>query len=197
MKPIIGLTGGIGSGKSYVGRFFNQFDIPIYLADKEAKRLMIQDPVLKSSIKSLLGKDSYHRNGRPNRPYIAQLVFNNKKLLKSLNKLVHPAVQADFRSWANQQKAPYAIEESALLFEIKAGDKFDKIILVTAPKDIRINRVIKRDNVTKERVLNRMKNQLSDQKKIPLSDFVIINDGKEDIAKQVQKIHNQILKLIK
>jgi len=193
-KLKVGLTGGIGSGKSYIAGFFEKLGIPIYFADKEAKLLMIKNKSLKADIKQLLGFDSYHQNGRPNRPIIASKVFNDKKLLKKLNALVHPAVQNDYAQWSDIQKAPYTIEESAILFEIGADNKFDKTVLVTADKETRIKRVLKRDKTPRKAIESRMKNQLSDEKKIPLADFIIVNDGTSDMAELVLEIHNKILK---
>ena len=115
----MGLTGGIGSGKSFVAKRFELLGVPVYYADKEAKRLMYQDSQLKSSIKTLLGKKAYHNNGRPNRSYIAKKIFNDKDLLGGINKLVHPAVKLDFEIWAEQQHSKYVLEESALIFEHK------------------------------------------------------------------------------
>lgn len=192
----IGLTGGIGSGKSFIARIFESLDIPVYYADTEAKRLMLKNKLLKNKIKDLLGIEAYHRNGRPNRAYIAGKIFNDSKLLKKMNGLVHPAVRKDFEIWSENQNSPYVIEESALLFEIKSQQQFDKIVLVIADVEERIRRVIKRDKTTRDSVLLRMKKQLKDEKKIPLADFVIDNSGNKSILRQVYKIHKKILKNI-
>ncbi len=190
----IGLTGGIGSGKSYVAKKFEALGIPVYYADARAKILMYRSPSLKSEIKNLLGKEAYHNNGRLNRPVVAQKIFNDKKLLKKLNGIVHPAVYHDFVAWADLQKAPYVLEESAIIFESKIQARFDKVILVTADKALRIQRVVKRDRTNPEQIKSRMKNQLSDEKKIPLADFVIYNNG-DNLDEEILDIHNQILKL--
>lgn len=192
-----GLTGGIGSGKSYVAKQFMSFGIPVYFADKEAKRLMIQDKSLKNQIKELLGQDSYHRNGRLNRAYVASKIFEDKKMLKGINKLVHPAVKADFTRWAEEQVAPYVLEESAIIFENKLHKYFDQVILVTADEDLRIDRVMKRDKSSRNQVLARMKQQLPDKKKIPLANFIIYNNEDQSLLKQVKAIHEALLKLAK
>ena len=193
----VGLTGGIGSGKSYVAKKFAALGIPVYYADTEAKRLMIQDKILKSEIKVLLGQAAYYRNGRLNKPYVARKIFNDQKLLAGINNLVHPAVKRDFMSWADSQVSKYVIEESAILFENGLDKSFDTIILVTAEKDLRIRRVIKRDKVTKEQVIARMNQQLTDEKKLPLAKFVVVNNEDSDIISQISSIHKEILSLIK
>lgn len=190
----VAITGGIGSGKSYVARIFETKKIPVYYADKEAKRLMFRDLELKSQIKSLFGKKAYHSNGRLNRPFIASKVFQDSALLAKLNKIVHPAVARDFQTWSNNQKALYVIEESAIIFEIGGQKNFDKTILVTADKATRIRRVIKRDKATKAQVEARMKKQWSDKKKIKLADYIISNNDGDDILKQIESIHKKIIK---
>lgn len=195
----VGLTGGIGSGKSFVAGLFELYNIPVYYADKEAKRLMYRDKALKDSIKRLLGSDSYHNNGRLNRAYISRKIFNDKSLLKKMNALVHPAVKADFSNWALKQRAPYVLEESAIIYENKLNPHFDKVILVTADKEVRIERVMQRDGLTAEQVESRMKNQFSDKKKVSLADFVIENNGpgKNGLIMQIDKVHKEIISLIR
>jgi dephospho-CoA kinase len=141
----VGITGGIGSGKSTVARIFESIGIPVYYADKEAKRLMNKNQSLKQDIRILLSNQAYHKNGRLNRKYIAERVFKDKALLEQLNNLVHPAVRNDFESWAELQESSYVLEESALVFEIEGQSYFDATILVIADKETRIERVIKRD----------------------------------------------------
>ena len=193
----VGLTGGIGSGKSYVAKRFAALGIPIYYADKEAKRLMIQDKTLKADIKELLGTEAYYKNGRLNKLYVAGKIFKDKKLLAGINNLVHPAVKRDFLDWSDRQEAKYVIEESAILFENGLDKSFDTIILVTADKDLRISRVIRRDKVTKEQVIARMNQQLTDEKKLPLAKFVVVNNEESDLSSQISSIHKEILSLIK
>lgn len=193
----IAITGGIGSGKSFVGKLFSVFDIPIYHADKEAKILMNHNSDLKHSLKQLLGKKAYHSNGRLNRAYVASLVFSDKKLLKQMNAIVHPAVRQDFENWSLQQTADYVLEESAIVFEAGLAQFFDAVILVTANEKLRINRVIKRDKMSRSQVKARIKNQWPEEKKKKLADFIILNDGTKSLLQQVKEVHNNILKLQK
>ena len=190
----VGLTGGIGSGKSFVAKRFELLGVPVYYADKEAKRLMYQDSQLKSSIKALLGIKAYHNNGRPNRPYIAKKIFNDKDLLGGINKLVHPAVKLDFEIWAEQQHSKYVLEESALIFEHKMTH-FDAVILVTASKEVRIKRVMKRDGATEAQIESRMNQQLPDSAKRERADYVLVNEGLDMISldNKVKEIHKSLL----
>ena len=190
----VGLTGGIGSGKSFVAKRFEIMGVPVYYADKEAKRLMYQDQLLKADIKDLLGVEAYHRNGRLNRPYIAQKIFKDKTLLTGINGLVHPKVKLDFEEWANKQQSNYVLEESAIIFENKMNH-FDATVLVIAPKAIRLQRVMKRDGITRKQVENRMNQQLPDEKKLKLADYVIENDGTSisNLDKQIKEIHKSLL----
>lgn len=188
---IVGLTGGIGSGKSTIAKMFEKLGVPVYIADKEAKMLMHKNLALKQNIVNLLGEESYHEEGL-NRKFIADKVFNDKQLLEALNKLVHPAVGKHFEEWKNCQVGPYVVKEAAILFENEGYKKCDFTILVTAPQDIRVERVMKRDNVTREEVLSRIKNQWDDTQKIPLADFVIVNKELQDTECQVRKIHHKI-----
>ena len=192
---IVGLTGGIGSGKSFVARKLHDFGIPIYFADKEAKRLMNSSSDLKQKVKDLLGKSAYHRNGRLNRAFVGQAIFGDPKLLKAINNLVHPAVKDDFLSWTSDQKAPYVIEESAIIFENSLNPGFDCTILVVVDKEERIRRVMSRDKTTREQVLSRMKRQWSDEKKIPLADYIIDNNCTDikDLEVQLEKLHKALL----
>lgn len=191
---IVGLTGGIGSGKSTVGSMFQKLGVPIYNSDLEAKRLMASSEKIKKDIEALLGKDSY-KNGQLNKDYIAKLVFNDKKLLKDLNNIVHPVVRHDFKSWCKRQKAPYVIQEAAIIFENGNQEFYDKIILVTAPRNIRIQRVVDRDGISADAVMQRIDNQWPDQEKEKLSDFVIENIGLEATEREVSRIHHKLLKI--
>jgi dephospho-CoA kinase len=190
----VGITGGIGSGKSTVARIFESIGIPVYYADKEAKRLMNKNQSLKQDIRILLSNQAYHKNGRLNRKYIAERVFKDKALLEQLNNLVHPAVRNDFESWAELQESSYVLEESALVFEIEGQSYFDATILVIADKETRIERVIKRDKSNRNAVIDRMNNQLSDEIKIPLADHIVSNNGDKSLIEQVLKIHRQLIK---
>ena len=190
MKPQtvrLGLTGGIGSGKSTVAKMFEELGIPIYEADKRAKELQNQEP-LKAKIKEVFGADIYIGN-ELNRKALAQIVFTNKENLEQLNQIVHPAVAIDFDHWLSSQTSEYIIKEAAIIFEIKAESQYDKVILVTAPKDVRIGRVMQRDSAKKKDVEARIKNQLSDKEKMKMADFVISNIDLQETRKQVEQIH--------
>mgnify|MGYP003385552304 CR=1 FL=1 len=188
----IGLTGGIGSGKTTVAEVFAQLGIAIYLSDDRAKALMVSDEELKSDIISLFGEESYDV-GQLNRPFIASKVFSDKKELEKLNALVHPALKKDFDLWCNEQTSPYVLKEAAILFESGANKGLDKVILVEAPKEMRLSRVMNRDSVSSDSVLARMEVQWSDERKKLLSDYVILNDDKCSVLEQVLKIHNELV----
>jgi len=188
----VGITGGIGSGKTTVCMVFETLGIPVYYADKQAKLLMNNNTKLKSSIAEYFGKDIYS-NDELNRRKLAEIVFNNKTALEKLNSLVHPAVAHDFECWLSKQKSHYVLEEAAIIFESNITHRFDKIILVTAPDQIRIERVCFRDSITPETVRERMNNQWSDDKKIALADYIIYNDNIRLLTHQILDIHKQLL----
>ncbi|WP_047415324.1 dephospho-CoA kinase [Cellulophaga sp. Hel_I_12] len=192
---VVGLTGGIGSGKSTVAELFEALGVPVYSSDKEAKKLMTRKKIRKQ-ISSLLGEKAY-LEGELNRQFIAAKVFNNASLLGELNSIVHPAVKNHFLAWKNKQNYPYVIQETAILFENGLEGRFDKIILVTAPEKVRINRVTNRDKVTVEEVKARIANQWGDEEKSKKSDFIINNIDLTETTKKVHEIHNQLLKLCK
>jgi dephospho-CoA kinase len=189
---IVGLTGGIGSGKTTVAQLFMKLGVPIYVSDIEAKKLMGTDVNLIANIKTLLGDDAYCNN-ELNRAYISEKVFKNKDLLSQLNALVHPVVATDFAKWKAAQQSSYVIKESAILFESGSYKNCDLIITVTAPLEERINRVMLRDKITRKQVLHRVMNQSSDADKIDKSNFIINNMTLDGAKEQVIKIHNQIL----
>jgi dephospho-CoA kinase len=189
----IGLTGGIGSGKTTVCKIFQSIGIPVYYADPRAKALMSFDPVLKAVLKKELGPEIYHRNGRLNRKVMANLIFNNKDKLNTVNALVHPAVNRDSANWMKDQDASYCIYEAALLIENGSYKNFDKLIVVTAPEELRVYRVMKRDRITKEQVLSRISSQLPQDQKNHLADYLIINDGDHSLIQQVADIHRDII----
>lgn len=189
---VVGLTGGIGSGKSTVAKMFIRLGVPVYIADDEAKKIMNEDKVIINKISKLLGDESYI-DGELNRPFIAAVVFNDKRLLTALNSIVHPAVAFHFNEWKQKQKGPYLIKEVAILFENDGYKECDYSILVTAPKEVRIQRVMKRDHTTREQVLARMNNQWEDSKKIIFANYVLNNDKLEDIWLQVNDIHNFLI----
>ena len=190
---IIGLTGGIGSGKSTVADFFSLLGIAIYKADDAAKSMMIADELLISGIKKLFGADEYE-SGILNRKFIAEQVFSNPELLSQLNALVHPAVKRDFMEWIKIQQSPYIIREAAILFESGSYQDCDKVITVFAPEKERISRVMLRDGLSEAEVIKRIQNQWSDERKIQLSDFVINNYENHLIIPQVMKIHELLTK---
>jgi dephospho-CoA kinase len=187
MTKVIGLTGGIGSGKTTVANLFSTFGIPVYITDLEAKRLMESDLIL-IQIKKLFG-ESVFENGVLSREKLSQIVFNNKEKLEQLNKIVHPAVKQHFKNWVlENQKALFVIYESAILFESGSYKECDYIINVVSPIEVRIQRVIKRDNTTREKVLERMKNQWNDEEKSSKSDFVIENSSVQGLKLEIVKI---------
>lgn len=191
----VGLTGGIGSGKSTVAAFFEELGVPVYHADPRAKTLMETQAGLGRAIRRLLGEGAYDEKGALNRAYIASKVFRDPQLLAALNALVHPEVRKDFESWASRQDAPYVVQEAAVLFESGGYRNFDRMILVTAPREERIRRVMQRDAASRAEVLNRMKNQWPDQQKISLSDYVIVNLDRLETARRVSGIHRELLDL--
>ncbi len=188
---VVGLTGGIGSGKSTVAKMFEKLGVSVYISDDEAKKLMNEDDEVKKKIIALLGENSYV-DEKLNRTYIANIVFNDTTKLEKLNAIVHPAVALHFDSWKSLQDSVYVIKEAAILFENGGYKKCDYTILVSVPSKVRIQRVLKRDSITEEQLRSRMNNQWEDAKKIPLADFVIYNMDIEDAEKQVCKIHEVI-----
>ena len=190
---IVGLTGGIGSGKTTVAKEFNALGIPIYIADEEAKKLMITSKVLKRKLIELFGHKAY-ADGKLNKLFIAEAIFNNKDYLDKMNAIVHPRVANHFKKWLLKQKSPYVVKEAAILFENGSYKHCDILITVTAPKELKIKRLLKRDNTTLEKIEAIMRNQWNDNEKIKLSDYVIDNTDLEDTRQQVLKIHQQILK---
>ena len=193
MTKVLGLTGGIGSGKTTVAKMFEALDVPIYNVDQSAKILMQSSKDLKYKIKQLLGEDAYKQN-QLNKAFISEKIFNNKVLLTQINEVVHPEVALDFNSWLSTKTSTYVVKEVAILFEIAAEDQFDYILTVTAPQALRIKRIIERDNITLATIKAVMSNQLQDSEKTTKSDFVIINTGWDHTQKQVYDIHKTIHK---
>jgi dephospho-CoA kinase len=191
----VGITGGIGSGKTTVCAIFERLGVPVYYSDKRAKDLMQEDKQLVLQIRNLLGESAYNEDKSLNRVFIAEQVFGNESKLLTLNELVHPAVKKDYESWASileNKGYPYCIKEAALLVESGSYKDLDKLIVVTAPVEDRISRVIARDGTTAEQVKKRIDAQLPDEQKLKLADYVIINDKATDLVPQVTKIHLDI-----
>lgn len=191
---IVGLTGGIGSGKTTVANFFSTLGIPVYIADVEAKNLMSSDCELQQKLIDLFGNETF-ANGELNRNFLAGIVFNDPKKLATLNHLVHPFVASDFKKWVSKQKAPYVVKESALLFETGDYKNCDVIILVKAPLEERIKRVMQRDLSSRESVLKRISNQWSDEKKQLLADYTIENTDISLTKNIVLNINANLLKI--
>ncbi len=186
---IIGLTGGIGSGKTTVAQLFSELGVPIYIADTEAKKLMDSSKVIRRKLVALLGEDAYSGT-KLNRKFVADKIFNDKFLLDAVNAVIHPKVAAHFKKWVSKQKATYVIKEAAILFENGSYKDCDMVILVTAPKQMRINRVMARDNISKAEIEQRMNNQWSDEKKLKLADIIIENIDLKTTKNKVETIHN-------
>ncbi|WP_452229549.1 MULTISPECIES: dephospho-CoA kinase [unclassified Lacinutrix] len=193
---IVGLTGGIGSGKTTVAKQFKKLGVPIYIADDEAKKLMNKSKVIRRKLIALFGEDAY-KDDTLNRPYLAKIIFSDASVLEKMNAIVHPKVASHFKRWLEKQDAPYIIKEVAILFENGSYKQCDYIITVTAAMETRIERLLKRDETTVSKIEAIMNNQWQDEKKIALSQFVIYNNILENTVIQVQKTHNQILKSIK
>mgnify|MGYP000856808176 CR=1 FL=1 len=189
----IGVTGNIGSGKSQVCRIFELLGIPVYYADEKAKELMINNKDLVSSIKTLIGTESYFSDGGLNTAFISERIFKDKSLLEQLNAWVHPAVAFDFMDWCLAQQSQYVIKEAALLYESGSYKDLDEIIMVTAPEKLRIQRVIGRDGMTEKQVLMRIRNQMDEKLKIEKADYIIRNDGDAFLVRQILKLHNHFL----
>ena len=195
MIATVGLTGGIGSGKTTIANLFAlHFSIPIYIADTKAKELVANNKQLQQEIVTLLGEEAFVE-GRYNTAFVAQEVFSNKEKLDKLNAIIHPYVQQDFLQWKQSQQAPYVIKEAAILFESGSYRDCDFIIMVTAPLEERIKRVMLRDKIDRETVEKRIKNQWNDEKKIELSTFVIENREIDKNLDKIGIIHSKIVKM--
>jgi dephospho-CoA kinase len=190
----IGLTGGMGSGKSTVARIFECLEVPVYYADVRAKQLMQDDPAIREQLVHLLGSGVI-KSGTLDRSYIAHLVFKDPVLLEKLNAIVHPATISDAINWFHAQEAPYVMKEAALLFESGSAAGLDYVIGVSAPLSIRLQRIMKRDGLSREAVKDRTEKQLDESIKMKLCDFVLINDEQQPLLPQVLELHQQLLKL--
>jgi dephospho-CoA kinase len=189
----IGITGGIGSGKSTVAGIFSVLGIPVYNSDDASKRLMAEDENLKRNILESFGESSYV-NGMLNRKYLAAQVFEDSKKLALLNSLVHPATINDARKWMEEQKSVYVIKEAALIFESGSNEFLDFVIGVQSPRELRIERALKRDNVTREEIEARMKLQMDEDEKMKKCNFIIVNDEQQMLIPQVLSLHEKFLK---
>jgi dephospho-CoA kinase len=190
----IGLTGGIGSGKTTVAKVLEVLGIPVYYADEAAKELMYKNELLKQQLIFHFGKDTYFEDGQLNRKHLSSIVFADKEKLELLNSLVHPVTIADAKEWFSKQTAPYVIKEAALLFESGTAEGLDYIIGVTAPVTLRIKRVMDRDNVTADEVKRRMNNQLDDSIKMKLCDFVLQNNEQQLLLPQIVQLHEELIR---
>jgi dephospho-CoA kinase len=192
----LGVTGGIGSGKSTVCKVFAVLGIPVFSADSEAKRIQDNDKELQKKINSLVGKDLF-ASGKLDRSEMAKLIFNNKDLLGKVNSIVHPAVFKCFREWATSQDSPYTVMEAAILFESNAYRMMDRIVTVVTPMEERVERLVRGNKFTREQIIERVKNQIDDESRIKQSDYVIFNSENDMIIPAVLGIHEEMLKLYK
>lgn len=184
----IGLTGGIGSGKSTIARILQCMGYPVYISDQEASRLMNTLPVIRKELETQFGQHIYMQDGKINKPVVAQIIFNNRQALQTINQIVHPRVMEDFKYWGANQQHECIFFESAILFEAHLDHFFDQIICVTAPEEIRLIRVANRDKIPFEQIRERMQNQLDDTQKCKRSNFIIHNDPQHRIIAQILDI---------
>ena len=192
----VGLTGGIGSGKTIASKIFEILGIPVYQADEAAKSLMESNPILKNQLIEHFSENAFV-DGKLNRKYIADIIFNDKEKLHLINSLVHPYTIQDGIEWMKKQTTPYAIKEAALIFESGTQSNFDYIIGISSPQSMRLNRTIKRDNTNRELILEKMEHQLDEQVKMKLCDFVLQNDEKTLLTTQVIAVHEKLIALSK
>lgn len=187
MAKKIGITGGIGSGKSIVSRILQLMGYPVYSSDQRAKEIMHENQALIRSLKELFGEEAY-LDSELNRPYIATQIFQDDSKRTAMNQLVHPAVREDFQQWASRQKSPILFQESALLFETGNYKSFDAVILVSAPEEIRMKRIKERDHLTDEQVQSRFNAQMPEEEKMKLTNLVIQNDGNHLLVPQILEV---------
>jgi dephospho-CoA kinase len=190
----LGVTGGIGSGKTTVCKVFGVLGIPVFSADDEAKRIQDDDRDLQIKINSLAGKDLFP-SGKLDRPELAKLIFSNKELLEKVNSLVHPVVFRSFRVWVKKQDSPYSIMEAAILFESGAFRLMDRIVTVVTPLEERIERLVRGNKLSREQIIERIKNQIDDESRVKRSDFIISNSENDMIIPSIIEIHEEMLKL--
>ncbi len=190
---LVGITGGIGSGKTFICNILEKMGYPVFYSDTVSKNLLVSDNEIVSEIKNLLGRESYYSDGTANKKFIADQIFNDETKLSRMNKIMHPAVRKAFKKFSENQNSPLIFNEAAILFETDAYKQFDKTILITAPKTVKIKRVQKRDNLSKELVEARMSKQWEDAQKIPLADYVINNGESDMILPQINKVIADII----
>lgn len=191
----VGLTGNIGSGKTLVAEIFSRLEIPVFHADLEAKK-QFGKPDIREKILDLFGSRAFAPDGNISPNYLSSIVFSDPVSLHKLNMVIHPAVRQDYRQWCEKQiRAPYTLYEAAILFESGHYREMDKVICVTAPEELRIQRVMERDHVSRAEVEKRIASQWPDEKKAGLADFIIKNDGNEMLIPQILRIHNQLTTL--
>ena len=183
----VGITGGIGSGKTIVSRILEAMGFPVFNSDLRAKELSDSDPEIKKKLLSLFGSEVYTESGL-NRPFLASQIFNNEDLRNKVNSIIHPRVRAAFDEFCSNSNSPLVFNEAAILIETGAHKNFDRMILVTAPEKVRIERVMKRDNASEDEVRQRLSKQWTDDQKREFADFEIVNDGKEPVIRQIEKI---------
>lgn len=191
---VVGITGGIGSGKTTISNYLKSFGIPLYVADKEAKALMNRSKVIKQKLIQLFGDEAYV-DGKLNRPFLAKMIFKDKSLLNQMNAIVHPKVASHFKRWLKKQDAPYILKEAAIIFENNLQSNYDYIITVVANENLRIERILDREDTTLEKVKAVINNQWTDSHKKKLSDFVISNNDLDQAKKQALQIHKKLLKI--
>lgn len=188
----VGLTGGIGSGKSTVAKLIEKKGYPVFYSDDVAKSIMTDDAFVVESILQIFGEEAYLSGQQLNRKFLAQRIFSDHSLKEKMNQIVHPAIRKYFKEWSEKHDQPIVFNEAAILFETGAYKNFDYNILVIAPEEIRIKRVMNRDQASREEVLKRIQNQWSDEQKKNLSDFIIQNDGIKDLEEQISEILRKI-----
>lgn len=192
----VGITGGIGSGKTTVCKVFKILGVPVYNADIEAKKILDNDEEVKANTLQVFGNEILGKNGFIERPQLAGIVFKDPEKLKHLNNIIHPAVARHFETWLEtSQSANYILKEAAILFESNSNKMLDKIITVVAPTELRIKRAMERDNTKRETIEQRINNQMSDEEKVKRSNYVINNDEMELLIPQIIKIHQQLCNL--
>lgn len=187
----IGIAGGIGSGKSVVGRVLEAMNFPVYYSDERAKELVDSNPIIQEKLIKLIGTEVY-LDGKLNRPFLAEKLFADDTIRQKVNEIIHPQVREAFQNWTEEQDSLIVFNEAAILFETGAYKLMDATILVTAPKELKIERVMNRDRISEQQVLDRMSKQWSDEEKIPLADFILVNDDIQPLLIQIEKVISQL-----